>query len=243
MSVTRKLIIAMFVIGGALATMNAFLIGFDTHRAAAQAVEATEKANTEATAKNAEVNAKLAGTTDAAERKKLQEEKEKVAPITWAQRYGWILGTGLITIAAFGTLLLVCAMLWRRQDGMPITWAEAMIYSGVFFFYLIIANGFIPHYMIQIWDASIAPNLKNPMTVFGSKQIASLWNENALGLQWSWKTLRDVVVAGWYVVVLIGTIVAVYWAQEWPKRQAREAGAGAKAITSPYGRPMLQAGD
>ena len=242
MSVTRKLIIAMFVIGGALATMNSGLTGYDSYRASSQAVEAAQKANVDAVAKNAEINAELAKTTDPKEREDLQEQKQEVKPVTWAQRYGWLLATGLMTIAAFGSLVLACAMLWKRQEGMPITWAEAMIYSTVFFFYLVIANGFIPHYMIQIWDASIAPNLKDPMTVFGTKQIASIWNENALGWQWSWRTLRDIVVSGWYVVVLLGTILGIYWAQEWPKRQAKE-GAAAKAITSPYGRPMLQAGD
>jgi hypothetical protein len=242
MSVTRKLIIAMFVIGGALATMNTGLTGFDSYRASSQALDAAQKANVDAVAKNEQLNVELAATTDPKEREALQDQKQQVSPISWAQRYGWLLATVLMTVAAFGSLVLVCAMLWKRQEGMPITWAEAMIYSTVFFFYLVIANGFIPHYMIQIWDASIAPNLAEPMTVVGTKQIASIWNENALGLQWSWNTLRDIVVSGWYVVVLLATILGIYWAQEWPKRQAKE-GDTAKAITSPYGRPMLQAGD
>ena len=68
-----------------------------------------------------------------------------------------------------------------------------------------------------------------------------LGSSGAVGWQWDWFVVRDLLVVGWYVVTLIGTFAAWYWAQELMKRSG-ETGGPARQLTSPYGRPVLSAG-
>lgn len=171
----RKLVIAMIVIGGALTTLQAVMLGVYLHSQDALAVETQEQANRTAEETNAELQAQYdkavelrekgivetafetpslqkdfdAGKLDEAA---LQAKMSPVVDITWIFRNSWIVTTAIITLFTFLALFVAAAVLWFRDDSLPITWAEGLTYAGALFWFLIVINGMIPDLIIKIWD-------------------------------------------------------------------------------------------
>lgn len=233
MSTKAKLIIAMIVIGGAIAAINTALIFVYQRDQAQSNVEQTEASNKQ---RRTSLEEQIADEGDADTKAELEAELAGIKDPGWIDSNDYLVMTAWIVVAQFGMLAAAAIALWRRDESLPLTWGEAVFYGFVAFGYLIIVNGFIPHYIIKIWDVNVAAT---PFTVWPTRDIAQLWNENALGWQWNWRAVRDMIVAGWYIVTLLLMYIVWYWAQEYPKRQAqREATADSK---SPYGRPMLSA--
>lgn len=235
MSTKTKLIVAMLVIGGIIAGLNTILIALYTHDQAVKNVEQLEASNAQAQATNADLEKQIAKATGE-EKTTLEKELVEVVPVGWIDRNDWIIMTAWVVVFQFGMLGAAALVLARRDDSLPFTWGESIFYGFVLFGFLIIAFGFIPHYIISIWDFKTGTWV-SPFSVWPTRAIAGLWNENALGWQWSWKAVRDIIVAGWYIVALLAMYVLWYWAQEFPKRQAQKA--ATTELTSPYGRPML----
>lgn len=149
----RKLVIAMIVIGGALTTLQAVMLGVYLHSQDALAVETQEQANRTAEETNAELQAQYdkavelrekgivetafetpslqkdfdAGKLDEAA---LQAKMSPVVDITWIFRNSWIVTTAIITLFTFLALFVAAAVLWFRDDSLPITWAEGLTYAG-----------------------------------------------------------------------------------------------------------------
>lgn len=246
----RKLVIAMIVIGGGLATLQAVMLGVYLHSQDRLAVETQEQANKTAEETNAQLQAQFdkavknraSGVLESAfdtpslqklfdggqlDQAALDAKKSPIVPINWILTNSWLVTTAIITIFTFLALIVPAAVLWFRDDDLPITWAEALTYAGGLFWFLIVINGLIPDLIIKIWDNVF--KIKGTFTVPLTK-----W-------QWDWFVARDLLVVGWYVVTLVGMFAAWYWAQELMKRSG-ETGGPARQLTSPYGRPVLSAG-
>lgn len=246
----RKLVIAMIIIGGALATLQAVMLGVYLHSQDALAVETQEQANKTAEVTNTALQAqfdkavenKSKGVLESAfdtpslqkefdlgslDQAALDAKKSPVVDITWISRNSWLVTTAIITLFTFLALIVPAAVLWFRDDSLPITWAEGLTYAGGLFWFLIVINGLIPDLIIKIWDNVF--KIKGTFTV-----PLTSW-------QWDWFVVRDMLVVGWYVVTLVGMFAAWYWAQELMKRSGETGGPG-RQLTSPYGRPVLSAG-
>lgn len=251
----RKLVIAMIIIGGGLATLQAVMLGVYLHSQDKLAVDTQEQANRSAEESNAALQAQfdravanrekgvvetafetpaLQKTFDAGklDQAALDAKKSPIVKITWIMGNSWIITTVIITLFTFLALIVPAAVLWFRDDTLPITWAEGLTYAGGLFWFMIVINGMIPDLIIKIWD--------NVFKIKGTFTVPLTGLVGPVGWQWDWFVVRDLLVVGWYVVTLVGTFVAWYWAQELMKRSG-ETGGSARQLTSPYGRPVLSA--
>lgn len=241
MSTNAKLILVMVVVGTVLAGINTGLIGWYTSVQTGKTLEQMIAANKQAELTNADLKAKAQSGDITQE--ELDEQLVPAEPVDeWIVRNDWVVMTAWLGIAQFGMLALVAIMLWRRDTTLPLTWAEALVYSGVAFGFLVIAFGFIPHYIITVWDTIISPNFTAPVaSILPTKLVARWFNPNALGWEWSWNAIRDMIVAAWYSIALVAMFALWYWAQEYPKRTKRKV-AAEQPLKSPYGRPMATVG-
>lgn len=252
----RKLVIAMVLIGGALASLQAVMLGVYLHSQDQLAVETQVQANKTAEETNAQLQEQFdkavanreAGVVESAfespanqkdfdagklDQAALEAKKSPIVDISWIFRNSWVVTTVIITIFTFLALLVPAAVLWFRDDSLPITWAEGLTYAGGLFWFLIVINGMIPDLIIKIWD--------NVFKIKGIFTVPLTGLVGAVGWQWDWFVVRDLLVVGWYVVTLVATFALWYWAQELMKRSG-ETGGPARQLTSPYGRPVLSAG-
>lgn len=252
----RKLVIAMVLIGGALATLQSVMLGVFLHSQDKLAIETQEQANRSAETTNAQlqdqfdkaVENRESGVVESAfesaanqkdfdagklDQAALDAKKSPIVSIDWIFRNSWLVTTVIITIFTFLALLVPAAVLWLRDDSLPITWAEGLVYAGGLFWFLIVVNGMIPDLIIKIWD--------NVFKVKGTFTVPLTDITGGLGWQWDWFVVRDLLVVGWYVVTLVATFAGWYWAQELMKRSG-ETGGPARQLKSPYGRPVLSAG-
>ena len=247
----RQLLIAMVLIGGFVAALNTVLVGYSAYSDNRDAFKALQVAN------------KAAITTNITNADSIEEYKQAdpavregigpgscnsdstiCAPAVvqaedWIAESQWVVTTGVLGLGTFLLLAVAVLILLRRDQSLPITWAQALVLGGVAFFFLILANGVIPDRIMFIWDNVLKQ--RGVFTVPGTKAVAQLLNESAKGWIWDWEVPRDLIVAGWYGVSFVGTVLVWYWAQEWPKRlDAKEAATGGR--TSPYGRPLTAPG-
>ncbi len=228
----------MFVIGAMIGVLSVGLIAISLHNRDVTAVKTAKQSNQQAQTANAGLQKDLAA--GAITQAQFDEQKTEIEPVTWLTKNSWLVSSSIVGVVSFGLLVLATLILLKRDKSLPITWAEAVVYSGVLFFFLILVNGVIPHFMIDLWDNVI--KLRGEFTVPLTKSIASLWESKAQGMEWGWFVIRDMIVAGWYIVTLVLMIALWYWTQELPKRSKKSEKPGeAKVLTSPYGRPMLSA--
>jgi hypothetical protein len=238
LSTKAKLIVAMLLIGGFVATLNIGLITYFGYDQSQTNVKSKESANEQAALTNEEVEKEIAAAATDEERAAAEEQLVSIEPVGWIDRNDWIVMTAWIALATYGMLAVAAIALWRRDESLPLTWGESLLYGMIAFGYLVIVFGFIPHYVIAIWDVQTGTWV-SPFSVWPTEWIAGLWNESAVGWQWDWRAVRDIIVAGWYIVALLAMFVFWYWAQEFPKRQAQKQAQA--EMSSPYGRPMLSA--
>lgn len=145
---------------------------------------------------------------------------------------------GLCTAA----VLLVA---FRRPPNQPLTWGEAFVAATFVFGALFLAYGVVPHQFLTAADNEwrwrsdkfgipLGPfgdllGLKNPMfedgvTFFGRGRVMI-----------TAQTIRDLLVSGIYVGILVGQFVLWAW---WQKRGKKAA--ETPELTSAYGRPLVR---
>lgn len=247
----RQLLIAMLLIGGFVATLNTVLVGYSAYSANADAFAALKVANNAAVAVNKKNEGAIAEyeRADPAVREGMgpggcNSDSSICAPAlvqdeNWIAESQWVVTTAVLGLGTFLLFAVAILVLVKRDESLPITWAQALILGGTAFFFLILVNGIIPDRIMFIWDNVLKQ--RGVFTVPGTKAVAQLLNESAKGWVWDWEVPRDLIVAGWYGISFVGTVAVWYWAQEWPKRlDAKEAATGGR--TSPYGRPLTAPG-
>ncbi len=243
LTVRQKLIIAMVIVGGAMGTLNSALIWCDLAAKANQANTATAQANDQVDTINRELRSGLdsqvaAGAITADEANtSFDDQMASETPIGSQEKFGWLYTLAIVTILTFAMLIVATGLLWFRDPTSTFTWAESLVLLGILIYFLIVVNGFIPHFLIDIWD-NVFPKKQGTFVVPLSGEIARLFSDHAIWWEWAWFIPRDMIVAGWYVVTLVAMIAAWYWTQEWPRRAPHAE----RDATSPYGRPILSAG-
>lgn len=141
-----------------------------------------------------------------------------------------------------GIVLLVAK---RRAPGTPLTWGEAFVAATFVFGALFLAYGVLPHQFLAAADNEwrwrsdkfgipIGPlgdllPIKNPLfedgiTFFGRGRVMV-----------SAQTIRDIIVSGLYVGILVVHFGLWAW---WQKRGAKAA--ATPELTSAYGRPLVR---
>jgi len=187
-------------------------------------------------------------------------ETNEIVEVKWIDSNNWVITTVIVTLFSLAMLLLVVAMLWRRDDDLPLTWAESIVYTTVAFFFLILMFGFVPHFILKVWDSVVAEGKwtwfpyvadaggnTGTFVVWGTRVIAEgldyvmIWQEDVerVGMEWSWYVIRDFLVTAWYGLTVVFAIAGAYWAQKLYQQDAAKKAPAAEALTSPYGRPML----
>lgn len=247
----RQLLIAVILIGGFVAVLNTVLVGYSAYADNRDRFEALQVSNKQAEATNEKNAAAVAQwRKESAEVKKgigpgaCNSDSTICAPATvqaedWIAENQWIVTTAVLGLGTFLLLAVGILILVRRDQTLPITWAQALTLAGVAFFFLILVNGIIPDRIMFLWDNVLKQ--RGTFTVPGTKAVAQLLNEGAKGWVWDWEVPRDLIVATWYGIGFVGTVLVWYWAQEWPKRlDAKEAASGGPK--SPYGRPLTASG-
>lgn len=253
----RKLALTAFAIGGGLLFLQTALLFVVSQADSAKKVESQETANASAEKTNAELQAQFDLATEnqangvleqafvsasnqqdfdtgALDQEALDALKTPVVAIDWAFQNGWLITVFWITLWTLIPLLAAVATLWFRDDSLPLTWAESLLYAGTVFWFFTVAWALIPHLMMRIWDD--VAEITGTFTVFPTQYFGDV------GWIWDWFVIRDIVVAGWYVVTLVAMFALWWWAQELPKRAAAKEGPIGIGIRSPYGRPVLSAG-
>jgi len=253
----RKLAISGLLIGATLAGLLFALLVIVLQADSSKKVDSQKTANASAEKANADLQAQFDLATENQQSGKLEQAfvnatnqkdfdagrldqaaldalKTPIVEIDWSFENGWIITVLWITLWAVVPLLAAIATLWFRDDSLPLTWAEAMLYGGTVFWYFTVAWGLIPHLMMRIWDD--VAEITGTFTVFPTQYFGGV------GWQWGWFAIRDMIVAGWYIVTLVAMFALWWWAQELPKRAAAKEGPVGLGIRSPYGRPVLSAG-
>ncbi|GEM_PF-1781098 len=184
----------------------------------------------------------------------LQSQNE-ILPVEWVDENSWLLNTGIITLFGAAFLALSGVMLWKQDEGLPLTWAEAIVHTSTVFFFLILINGFIPDQILKLWDSVLAdgkwgwfPYVADSETgtfvLYGTGWISDwlfFWSDvERVGLEWGWFVIRDILLTMWYGVATVGSILGIYWSQELYKRDKKKKSPAKQVLgTSVYGRPLL----
>jgi hypothetical protein len=130
--------------------------------------------------------------------------------------------------------LAVIPLAKRRPVGTPLSWGEAMFASIYAFFVMFLAYGVVPHQFLAHADGEL--NWRADRMVIGPK-LGDKHLLEYLPFDMPRQVFRDVIAAGIYIVFLGLQIWVWVW---WQKRG--QAKAGAKALTSSYGRPLVKRG-
>ena len=144
-----------------------------------------------------------------------------------------------VNVAFLGSLVLTIAMTLviiplakRRPIGTPLTWGEAMFAAVYSFFVMFLAYGVVPHQWLNHADSEL--NWRADRLVVGPK-IGSEHILQKLPFVLTRQVFRDIVAATIYIVFLTLHVYVWVW---WQKRG--QAKAGAKELTSAYGRPLVR---
>jgi hypothetical protein len=160
-------------------------------------------------------------------------------------------------------LFALCGLvLWyapRRPVGTSVSWGEAMLAAVFIFGVMFLAYGIVPHQFLNWADAELQwrPDAfgipAGPLSYVLPNDVNNHWFSSATNTFWpkgvtffgrgrvmlSKETIRDIVAATLYVVLLGGQI---YLFKVWQAR-GKKAEAQAKAAidaTSTYGRPLVK---
>ena len=145
------------------------------------------------------------------------------------------------------TGLLIAPILWqarRRAPGQPLTWGEAFIACTVLFALMLMIYGIVPDQFLRWADGDLAwrsDKIGIPMGPFPGGGSDNLLFDK--GIEFGGRgriivtaqTVRDVIVAGMYIVFLVAQIIGWLWWQNRGKKQPKAA-----IETSAYGRPLLR---
>ncbi len=242
LSLRQKLIIVMVVLGGGIAALTIALMAVDIGVKTSAENETKASANAQVEVFNQELMADLeaqvtAGdlTQDEADQA-FEDSKASIQPLDFQTKYGWIVVTAFIGIVLYLMLAVSAVMLWFRRLDLPMTWAETLVHSAILFGYFSIVFGFIPHFIIDVWD-NVWPKQQGFFVFPFTGDIARWFEPNAIGWEWAWYVPRDIIVAGWYVVTFVGMVAIWWWVQVLQEREpkAKEG----EPTMSAYGRPVM----
>ena len=130
--------------------------------------------------------------------------------------------------------LAIIPMAKRRPIGTPLSWGEAMFAAVYIFFVMFLAYGVVPHQWLTHADGEL--NWRADRMVIGPK-LGSQHLLEYLPFSFTRQVFRDIIAAGIYIVFLGLQVFVWVW---WQKRG--KSAAGAKQLTSAYGRPLVKRG-
>ena len=122
----------------------------------------------------------------------------------------------------------------RRPIGTPLSWGEAMFAAVYSFFVMFMAYGVVPHQWLNHADAEL--KFRADRIVLGWK-VGDKHLLEFLPFTITLQVIRDIVAATIYIVFLALHVYVWVW---WQKRG--QVKAGAKELTSSYGRPLVRRG-
>ena len=130
------------------------------------------------------------------------------------------------------TVLVICVaaiVLYsrRRAPGTPVTWGEAMAAAAFVYFTMFLAYGVVPHQWLAWADNEL--NWRADKILYGPGDIVA-----KLPFTVTYQVLRDIIVAGLYVVFLGGMVFL------WSMWQNRGKTKPAELPVSSYGRPLVK---
>jgi hypothetical protein len=126
------------------------------------------------------------------------------------------------------TIAMVAGLLWymrRRPVGAPVSWGEAMVASAYVFTLMFLAYGIVPNQWLLWAD--------NELEWRADRILIDTYP-----IKVTYLVLRDIIVVGIYVVMLVGNVAI--WAM-WQNRGKKKEAAPALE-TSTFGRPLVKRG-
>jgi phosphatidylglycerophosphate synthase len=127
-------------------------------------------------------------------------------------------------VLAVGLVLTVAR---RRPPGAALTWGEAMAAAAFVFFTMFLAYGIVPHQWLAWADNEL--NWRADKILYGPGDIVA-----KLPFTVTYQVLRDIIVAGIYVVFLSAMVLL------WSMWQSRGKTKPAELPVSSYGRPLVK---
>ncbi len=141
-------------------------------------------------------------------------------------------------LVLFASIAIVFVYAKRREPGTPLLWGEAMVAGTFAFFVMFWAYGVVPHQWLTLADNEW--NWRPDRILYGPGEVFKPVDQGGnLPLTITYKTLRDLIATGIYVV-LLGAQIAM-WAV-WQGRADKQTAAAATADVSDYGRPLVKGG-
>ena len=126
----------------------------------------------------------------------------------------------------------------RRPIGTPVTWGEAFVAATFVFGLMLLGYGVVPNEWLQWADNRLIWRSDKILLAVSSKGVKfgdAAANFGGSGrILVSYQSLRDIIAAGIYIVML-GAQVAL-WAM-WQKRGKK---ASTELATSDFGRPLVR---
>ena len=130
-----------------------------------------------------------------------------------------------VAVVVVGTALCF-AIGARRPPGTPLTWGEAMVAATFVFGLFLVAYGIVPDRWLRYADDELlwrSDRILYKLTFFDRGKITI-----------TYQALRDIIVSGIYVVMLVAHVsLFAIW-------QRRGKKAAAVEPTSAYGRPLVR---
>ena len=129
-------------------------------------------------------------------------------------------------VVTVGGTALCFAIGARRRPGTPLTWGEAMVGATFVFGLMLVAYGIVPDRWLRYADDELlwrSDRTLYRLAFFGRGEI-----------EITYQALRDIIVSGIYVVMLVAH-VALF--AIWQKRGKKPA---AVEPVSAYGRPLVR---
>ena len=126
----------------------------------------------------------------------------------------------------------------RRPIGTPVTWGEAFVAATFIFGLMLLGYGVVPNEWLQWADNRLVWRSDKMLLAVSSEGIkfgdAAATFGGSGRILVSYQSLRDIIAAGIYIVML-GAQVAL-WAM-WQKRGQK---ASTEIATSDFGRPLVR---
>ena len=143
---------------------------------------------------------------------------------------GWLYVTAGQLIGLAGSQIMVGALVFAWIFDRPLTWARAAVASLIAWIELVIFFGIVPSEWLNLAQGPLGWTSKTAFTI---PKWLVLNNEVNI----SYRTIKDLISAGYYTNAFVALIVGVYKAQIWYRDSFKAAPA---PTTSVYGRPVLK---
>ena len=121
----------------------------------------------------------------------------------------------------------IAAYARRRPPGRSVTWGEAMAAAAFVYLLMGLAYGIVPHQWLTFADNELG--WRSDKIVYGPGNVLT-----NIPFTITYQVIRDIVVAGIYIVFL-GVQIAM-----WSIWQGRGKAKPRELATSPFGRPLVK---